>query len=69
MAIIEASADSFEKELCKILKLDSHKICSITIKIQPNERVSIITEQVLFKEEGDGILKMLEYYHLEPNKK
>lgn len=69
MSIITACANSFEKELCEILKIDPHKTTSITIKIQPDSLVTVITEQIMVKEEGEGILKMLEYYHLELNKK
>jgi hypothetical protein len=68
MSLILASADSFEKRLCEILKLDPHKTTSITIKIQPNSMIEVNTEQVLFEEEGNEILKILKYYHLEPNK-
>lgn len=63
------NGSNFGLELAKILKIDTSKTKTITIKIQPDDIVLVTTEQFLFKEEGDGILKMLEYYHLEPNKK
>lgn len=66
MALI--NEDSFGKKICEILKLDSHKIKTITIKIQPDDIVQITTEQILFVDEGKEILNMLKYYHLELNK-
>ena len=59
---------SFEEKLCKVLKLDSHKMISITIKVKHDDLVLVTTEQILFEEEGSEILKMLKYYHLEPLK-
>jgi hypothetical protein len=60
---------SFGVELCKVLGLDSKKVRTITIKVQPDDVILVTTEQLLFVEEGQKMLTMLKYYHLELNKK
>jgi hypothetical protein len=66
--MLPISTSSFGVELCQVLKLNSKKVRTITIKVQPDDVILITTEQLLFVEEGQALLKMLEYYHLEPNK-
>ena len=67
--MIPTTTISFGKQLCEVLKLNAAKVTTITIKVQPDALVLVTTEQMLYVDESKEILKMLEYYHLEPNKK
>ena len=65
--MITISDEEFAVKLCKILGLDSSKTMTISIKVQPDDIIKIITEQVMYVDEGHNILKLMEYYHLVKN--
>ena len=60
---MERTKTTFNQQLCQVLKLDPNKIISLTIKVLPDS-VLVTTEEILLSEEKDGVLKLLEYYHL-----
>jgi hypothetical protein len=59
--------ETFKTQICQVLKLNPEKINTITIKILPDDRVQVTTEENLLVDEDKGILKMFHYYHLVEN--
>jgi len=68
MAVISGVGD-FGIELCKVLGLDPKKVKNIVITCKADSAVMVHTHSYLQDTETDGLLRLIEKYHLEENAK
>jgi len=66
MAAVSGDGD-FGIELCKVLGLDPKKVKNIIITCKADSAVMVHTHSYLQDTETEGLLRLIEKYHLEEN--